>query len=207
MSSKIKILLADDHQIVRMGLASILQPERDLVLVGEATNGTEAVELVRKLNPDVVLMDLMMPEKDGATATAEIRAARPDVKVLVLTTFGESEEVRRALAAGAAGALIKNTPHKILLAAIRQVAAGERVLSPEIDHLLNTSETAASLTPRQVEILRYTAQGLPSKGIAREIGISANGINAHFHAIFEKLGASSRAEAVAIALRKRLLTL
>ena len=205
MSNKIKILIADDHQIVRMGLTTIFAKETDLEVVGEARNGIEAVRFARELNPDIILMDLLMPKKRGADATAEILTATPSAKVLILTTFGESEEVKRALAAGASGALIKDTPHTKLVAAIRAVAKGKRIISPEIQQNLSNQSAAPELSARQLEILKFIAEGLTTKAISDRLEIGPDGVNAHLRAIFSKLGASSRTEAVATALRKHLL--
>ena len=205
MSNKIKILIADDHQIVRMGLTTIFAKEPDFDVVGEARNGVEAVRLVRELDPDIVLMDLLMPKKNGADATAEILVANPSAKVLILTTFGESDEVRRALDAGACGALIKDTPHTKLVAALRAAARGKTVISPEIQQNLSEQSAPPALSDRQLAILRLVADGLTSKAIATRLEIGPDGVNAHLRTIFSKLGASSRSEAVAIALRKQLI--
>ena len=198
MKPKIKILLADDHQVVRMGLAAIISAENDMQLIGEANDGNEAVAFAQKLQPTVVLMDLMMPVKNGAEATAEILAANPSAKILVLTTFGESDEMAKAMDAGAAGALIKDTPRAELVAAIRNVVAGECVLSPEIAHVLSARREKPQLSPRQLEVLSYVAKGLTSKAIAAQMGITQDGVNGHLRAIFAHLNAASRAEAVAI---------
>ena len=192
-------MIADDHQVVRMGLSAIIGAEKDMQLVGEASDGEEAVAMTRQLEPDIVLMDLMMPKKDGAEATRAIFASNPCTKVLVLTTFGESEEMMRAMDAGAAGALIKDSPRKELVRAIRAIAQGERVVSPEIAHVLSARQEKPQLSPRQLEVLGYVAQGLTSKAIAAQMGISQDGINGHLRAIFAHLNAASRTEAVAIA--------
>ena len=205
MSTRIKILIADDHQIVRMGLATIFAKEADLEVVGEARNGIEAVRFARELNPDIVLMDLLMPKKGGADATQEILSSTPSAKVLILTTFGESEDVKRALDAGASGALIKDTPHTKLVAAIRAIIKGKRVISPEIQQNLAEQSAAPELSERQLEILKLIADGLTTKSISDQLEIGPDGVNAHLRTIFSRLGASSRTEAVAIALRKHLL--
>ena len=206
MRQTIDILLADDHQVVRMGLAAIIAAESDMHLVGEASDGAEAVACAKKLVPDVVLMDLMMPQMDGAKATAEILASNPNTKVLVLTTFGEAEEMMRAMDAGAAGALIKDTPRGELVAAIRAVAEGRKVVSPEIAHVLENRPERPQLSPRQLEVLGYAAKGLTSKVIASKMGITADCVNGHLRAIFAHLKTTSRTEAVATAIRLGLIT-
>ena len=206
MKSTIKILLADDHQVVRMGLAAIIAAESDMNLVGEASDGAEAVALSRNLTPDVVLMDLMMPQKDGAAATAEILASNPDAKILVLTTFGESDAMKRAMESGAAGALIKDTPREELVAAIRKVVDGQKVVSPEIAHVLAKRTERPQLSSRQLEVLGYVAKGLTSKAISSKLGITADCVNGHLRAIFAHLDATSRTEAVATAMRLGLIS-
>ena len=203
--NKIKILLADDHQVVRMGLAAIIAAENDMCLVGEASDGDEAVALARETTPDVVLMDLMMPQKNGVEATSEILAINPNAKILVLTTFGDSDDVKRALDAGATGALIKDTPRGELVAAIRDIADGKRVVSPEIDHVLAIRANKPQLSARQIEVLRHVAKGLTSKAISVEMGITPDSVNGHLRAIFAHLNAASRTEAVATAIRLGLI--
>jgi len=205
MKPAIRILLADDHQVVRMGLAAIIAAEGDMRIVGEASDGNEAVALAKKLSPDIILMDLMMPQKDGAEATGEILAADPGVKVLVLTTFGESAEMKRAMDAGASGALIKDTPRRDLAAGIRDVMAGKQVVSPEIAHVLKTMSETPQLSSRQLEVLGYVAAGLTSKEISAKMGITQDSVNGHLRAIFSHLDVSSRTEAVAKAIRFGLL--
>ena len=150
-------------------------------------------------------MDLLMPKKGGADATQEILSSNPSAKVLILTTFGESEEVKRALDAGASGALIKDTPYTKLVAAIRAIIKGKRVISPEIQQNLAEQSAAPELSERQLEILKLIADGLTTKSISDRLEIGPDGVNAHLRTIFSRLGASSRTEAVAIAFRKHLL--
>ena len=202
---KIKVLIADDHAIVRTGLSMLLEAQGGFDVVGEAENGTDAVRLALRLKPDVVVMDLMMPEMDGIAATREIKAKAADAKVLILTTSTVSDDLSRALNAGADGAIMKSAANAELIAAIRDIAAGNRAVSPEISRLISQDPPLPELTPRQKDILGSMVRGLTNKDIARELGIRSDGVNQHIMAILEKLGAANRTEAVAIALRKHLL--
>ena len=204
-SNKITILLADDHTVVRAGLKAILGFEKDFLVVGEAANGIEAVKKAKELKPNVVIMDLMMPKLNGADATAQIVAARPQTRILILTTYGSAEDISRALEAGATGALMKTASNDQLASAIRKVAAGGKVLSSEIAKSIKLNPPVTDLTPRQLEILQSVTRGLTNEDIAQQFGITASGVKQHLSAIFSKLGAASRSEAVAIALRKQLL--
>ncbi len=200
-----RILLADDHSIVRMGISALLQYEKDLSVVGEAEDGDEAVALAKKHKPDVVLMDLMMPCMDGVEATRIIRQASPNTKVLILTTFGTSADVSRAIAAGASGAIVKDIAKEDLVDAIRKVAAGETVFSAEIEQTVKEEPAVPNFTQRQMEILHSVTRGLTNAEIAKQYGISTDGVKQHVMAIFKKLGAANRSEAVAIAMRRQLL--
>ena len=204
-AEKIRLLIADDHTIVRAGLAALLGTEKDIEVVGEAKNGLEAVRETAKLAPDVVIMDLMMPKMDGVAATAEIVRSAPDVKVILLTTFGTSDGIANALRAGARGAILKNADNRQLATAVRKVAAGGEYVSPEIRQQLSVDPPIPDLTPRQKDVLAYLVRGFTDRDIARQFGIRQDGVNDHVSAILQKLGASNRAEAVAIALRKQLL--
>ena len=201
----IRVLIADDHAIVRHGLCALLGTERGIEVVGEAKDGNEAVERTKQLAPDVVIMDIVMPRKDGVEATVEIRAAVPSTKIVVLTSFGTSDKISRAIEAGATGALMKTAEDRELLSAIRTVANGGRVISPAVRKLISTDPPAPELTPRQLEILQAMARGLTNKDIAKMFGIRTDGVNEHVLAILAKLGAANRTEAVAIALRKQLI--
>lgn len=202
---KIKILIADDHAIVRMGLSTLLGAQDGFEVVGEASNGSEAVARALKFKPDVVVMDLVMPKKDGVAATAELHEKLPTAKCLILTSFGTSEELQSALHAGAAGILLKSTANSKLVATIRKIAAGKTVIADDVEQLLAEEETIPELSPRQREILESITRGLSNAQIALQLDISAESVKTHIAKLFSKLGASSRAEAVAIALRKHLL--
>ena len=203
----IRVLIADDHAIVRHGLCALLGTERGIEVVGEAKDGNEAVARTKQLAPDVVIMDIVMPRKDGVEATEEIRAAVPSAKIVVLTSFGTSDKISRAIEAGATGALMKTAEDRELLSAIRTVANGGRVISPAVRKLISTDPPAPELTPRQLEILQAMARGLTNKDIAKMFSIRTDGVNEHVLAILAKLGAANRTEAVATAIRKQLIRL
>ena len=203
----IRVLIADDHAIVRHGLCALLGTERGIEVVGEAKDGNEAVARTKQLAPDVVIMDIVMPRKDGVEATVEIRAAVPSTKIVVLTSFGTSDKISRAIEAGATGALMKTAEDRELLSAIRTVANGGRVISPAVRKLISTDPPAPELTPRQLEILQAMARGLTNKDIAKMFSIRTDGVNEHVLAILAKLGAANRTEAVATAIRKQLIRL
>ena len=203
--SKITVLIADDHTIVRAGLAALLGTEQDLEIVGQAKNGVEAVRETLRLLPNVVIMDLMMPKKDGVEATVEIQEKAPGTKVILLTTFGTSDGIAHALRIGAKGAILKNADNTQLAAAIRKVADGGEYVSPEIRQQLAVDPPIPELTPRQKDILASMVRGLTDRDIARQLGIRQDGVNDHVRAILAKIGAANRTEAVAIALRKHLL--
>lgn len=205
MTDKIRVLIADDHSVVRMGLASLLGTAKNVEIVGEAVDGADAVRKTARLNPDVVIMDLVMPRKDGVTATEEILAANPAVKILILTTFGTSDDIAHALRAGAAGAIMKSATNRELLAAVQSVAAGRRVVSDEVEGILANDPPVPDLSQRQHEILESIARGLTNKDIAAHLDISLESVKSHIKIILEKLGAASRAEAASIAQRKHLL--
>ena len=202
---KTRILLVDDHSVVRMGLAAIINLEKDLAVVGEAETGEEAVRLAQTLKPDVVVMDLMMPGMNGAEATTAVKGVAPDAKVLILTSFGTSTEVADALAAGATGAVTKNLSNDELAAAVRDTAAGIRHISPEIKTTLAETEPVPTFTKRQMEVLDAITRGLSNDNIAMMLGLSKTRVKQHLNEIYDKLSAANRAEAVAIAIRRQLL--
>jgi len=201
----IKILIADDHSVVRLGLSALLQYQKDLKVVGEADDGKSAADLAKELKPDVVIMDLMMPGMSGVDATKLILNASPETKVLILTSFGTSADVAKAVAAGASGAVMKGASNEELLGAIRSTACGEKVLSPEIEQNIMESPKPPEFTQRQLEILHSVTRGLSNPDIAKQFGISSDAVKQHLSAIYQKLGVATRTEAITIALRKQLL--
>jgi len=196
----IKILFADDHQIVREGLARLIDRESDLKIVAEADNGLEAVRLAKELSPDLIVLDLKMPVKNGATAAGEILQTNPSAKILLLTSFTTSTEVKAALDAGVLSALVKDCSSETLIDALRRTARGESIVSPEIADILSERKWAPVLSPRQLEILRLVAKGFNNDEIAKRVGISRGGVKAHLAIAFDHLGASSRTEAASIAI-------
>ena len=203
--SKIRILTADDHALLRVGLNTMLNAQPDITVVGEAGNGCDAVSRAKALKPDVVVMDLMMPKLDGAEATRQICEALPGTQVIILTSYGTAVELTRAMANGAAGAQMKGSPVDSLLKAIRTVASGDKAIAPEIQGFLRKEPVPIELSKRQQEILLAISNGHTTDQIAYDLGISVSAVKQHVTAVCEKLGAASRAEAVTIALRKHLL--
>jgi NarL family two-component system response regulator LiaR len=213
--NSIRIFIAEDHAIVRKGVRTLLSLEKDLDVIGEAANGREAVELVKTLRPDVVLMDLVMPEMDGIQAIQQIKANQPDAKVLVLTSFATDEKIFPAIKAGALGYLLKDSDPAELAKAIRQVNAGEYSLHPLIARKvlqeLNLSPKHPpkdqQLTEREVEVLRMVAQGKSNRQIAGELVLSLGTVRAHLTNILSKLHLASRTQATLYALREGLASL
>ncbi len=202
---KTTVLLADDHAVVRMGLATIINLESDLEVCGEAEDGATAARLAGELLPDVVVMDLKMPGMDGAEATAAVLRSSPRSRVLILTTYGTSTEIAHALAAGATGAVTKDVSNAVLADTIRATARGERRLSPEIAATVEDAENDIALTPRQRQVLDSIMRGLSNDDIVKMLGISKSRVKQHLNEVYNKLGAANRAEAVAIAMRRQLL--
>lgn len=202
---KTSILLVDDHAVVRMGLSAIINLQADLKVCGEAENGEAAVRLAAELKPDVVVMDFSLPGMDGAEATAAVLKVSPTSKVLILTSFGTSADLARAMAAGAVGAVTKNLSNDELSSAIRDTARGIQHFSPEIRQTLSDGTDDKAFTKRQMEVLDSITRGLSNDDIALMLGISKSRVKQHLNEVYEKLGASNRAEAVAIAMRRQLL--
>ena len=206
----IRVLVVDDHTMVRTGLAAFLEVNSQFELVGEAGNGIEALALVERLHPDVVLMDLVMPEMDGLTATREIRQRWPGVQVIALTSFQEKEMVRNALQAGAISYLLKNVSMEDLAQAIRSAHTGQATLAQEAVNALvkNAGEKQLpdyNLTRREFEVLELLVEGLNNPEISSRLFISIGTTRTHVSNIFNKLGVSNRAEAIALAFRQKLI--
>lgn len=199
------ILIADDHELVRSGLSLVLGYQKDFTVVGAASNGEEAVAAALALRPDLIILDLMMPAKDGTQATREILAVFPSARIVILTTYATSFEILAALDAGAYGALSKDISNADLVRSLHDVLAGRHVLSPDIQNLIAANLESSALTARQMEILGMLARGLSNHDIATALRLSENGVKFHLRGLFAKLGAATRTEAVAVALRRRLL--
>lgn len=211
MSSTLtRVLVVDDHAMVRRGLAAFLRAKPDLLLVGEAAGGGEAITLCERLQPDVVLMDLMMPGMSGTEATGVIRSRWPHIQVIALTSFGDREIVREALAAGALSYLLKNVSAEDLAEAIRAACSGRSTLANEAVQALvqqeNELPVADELTPREREVLALMVKGLTNPEIAGRLIVSRATAKAHVSNVLAKLGAANRAEAVAIALQRKLVS-
>ncbi len=205
----IRILIVDDHDVVRQGLHMFLKPDREFEVVGEAANGAEALELARQLRPDVVLMDLLMPVMDGVTATAAIRKELPAVQVLALTSVLEDQAVVGAIRAGAIGYLLKDTRAADLRRAIKAAAEGQVQLSPEAAARMlrevRTPETHTALTERESEVLRFLARGASNKQIAQALNISDETVKTHVSNVLAKLNVSSRTQAALYARQMGLI--
>ena len=205
MKPKIKILIADDHSLMRVGLNALFSHQEDMEVVGEACDGLEAVRLAEKLEPDVVVMDLKMPKLDGADAARLILDVTPDAKILVLTSYGTSDDLVRAVHNGVKGAMIKSAPIEDIVDSIRTVHAGGEAFPNEVRQLVAETPRPTILTERQKEILHSATRGLTTEDIAKQLNISVSCVLKHFSTIFRKLDVANRTEAIAVALRKQLL--
>jgi DNA-binding NarL/FixJ family response regulator len=203
----IRVLCADDHPLIRKGIASILANEPDMELVAEARDGDDAVRMFRESRPDVTLMDLRMPGLDGTAATRAIRAEFPDARIIALTSYDGDQDIYRALEAGVRGYLLKETVHNDVLRAIRTVHAGRRLMPAEVAERLAEHFPEAALTQRETEILALVADGLGNREIADRLGRARGTIKVHVEKILEKLGAADRTQAVTIAYYRGILHL
>jgi DNA-binding NarL/FixJ family response regulator len=203
----IRILTVDDHPLLREGIAAIIKSQPDMTLIAEAANGRDAIERFNRHQPDVTLMDLRLPDMSGLDAMAAIRADFPDAAVMILTTFEGDVEIQRALERGARGYMLKSAPPNELIDAIRQVAAGKKRIPAEIAAQLAEHLSDEGLTLREIEVLRQIAGGSRNREIGARLFISEETVKVHVKHIMEKLGASDRTQAVAIAVRRGIIEL
>ena len=204
---QIRILIADDHSVVREGLVSLVKRKPDMTVVGEASNGREAVDLWKEHRPDVTLLDLRMPELDGVGAIKELRQLDENARIVVLTTFDGDEDIYRAIKAGAKGYLLKDVAREALMESIRKVHAGETCMPPALAAKLAERVSGEALSAREIEVLQRIAAGKSNKQIAAELFISEGTVKSHVKSIFSKLDVVSRTEAVATATRRGLIQL
>jgi two-component system NarL family response regulator len=204
---RIGILIADDHSVLRQGLVSLIGFEADMMVVGEASNGREAVDLWREQRPDVILLDLRMPELDGVGVIRQIRAEDENTRIIVLTTFDGDEDIYRAIQAGAKGYLLKDVPREALIDSIRRVYAGETCVPVHLANKLAERIRGGSVSEREIDVLRLLAQGKSNKEIGSALFVSAGTVKSHVKSIFAKLNVNSRAEAVANAAHRALIQL
>ena len=193
---KIRVLVADDHPVVRQGVIANLKPQRDLQVVAEAGDGAEAITLIKKHLPDVVLLDLRMPRVDGLEVVAEVQKAKLPCKVIIMTTFDSEEDVQRSMKSGARGYLLKDSSHGEILDAIRRVSAGETYLPARIVQKVAEGMRKPGLSPRELEVLQCVASGKSNKEIGAQLFISEGTAKTHVKSLLEKLGAASRTGAV-----------
>jgi DNA-binding NarL/FixJ family response regulator len=206
-SEAIRILTVDDHQLLREGIAAVLESQEDMTVVGEASSGREAIESFRRLRPDVTLMDLRMPDMNGIEAIAGIRAEFPNARIVVLTTYAGDAQAAAALRAGASGYLLKNLVRKELIETIRTVHSGKRRVPPEIAMEIAEHVADDALTERELAVLQGVAAGKSNKMIAAELDIAEGTVKTHMKSILPKLAASDRTHAVMIALKRGILDL
>jgi DNA-binding NarL/FixJ family response regulator len=203
----IDVLIVDDHPIFRDGVSMLVDKQSDMKVVGEASNGQEAIELCQTLHPTIVLMDLQMPHMGGIEALRAIRAAQPDIKVVVLTTYKGDVQAAQAFAAGASGYLLKDLVRKDLVGIIRDVHQGQFVVPPEIARALASHISDQALSVREIEVLKFVALGQSNKEIARSLGISEDTVKSHMKNVMTKLGANDRTHAVTLALKRGIFSL
>ena len=205
--SPIRVLAVDDHQLIRVGIATLLLPESDMTLVGEATNGREAIAKFRECRPDVTLMDLQMPEMNGFDAIIAIRDEFPQARIIVLTTYAGDAQAVRAIKAGAQGYLLKNLLHKELLQTIRTVHSGRKAMTPDVAAQLAEHTGEEELSPKEIQVLRLIAAGNANKEIAAQLSITEETVKSRVKNILEKLDANDRTHAVTIGLKRGIIEL
>ena len=205
--SKIRVFSVDDHPLLREGIAALVNNQPDMVLIGQASTGSEAIQLFKEYSPDVTLLDLRLPDMSGIDTLIGIRTAFPNARVIMLTTFEGDVEIHRALQAGACGYLLKNMPPSELLDVIRLVHAGKKRIPPEIASQLAEHMADEALTEREVEVLQQVAGGNKNRDIANKLFISEETVKVHIKHIMEKLGAADRTQAVAIGIRRGIIQL
>ena len=203
--NKIRILIADDHSLMRVGLKALFSHQKDMTVIGEACDGLEAVRLADSLDPDIIVMDLMMPKLDGADATRRILDVSPDSKIIILTSYGTSDDLVRAISNGVKGVMIKSDPIEEIVEAVRTVYANGESFPREVRQLVDETPKPAILTERQKEILQSATRGLTTEDIAKQLDISVSCVLKHFTSIFRKLDVANRTEAITVAVRKQLL--
>jgi DNA-binding NarL/FixJ family response regulator len=203
----IRLLVVDDHPLLRSGVAALVANHPDIVLVAEASDGREGVEQFRAHNPDITLMDLQMPSMSGIDALMAIRELQPAARVIILTTYSGDIQVLRAMKAGAQGYLVKNLLHKDLLATIRAVHAGQKMMSPAVATEVATYSAEDALTSREVDVLRFLANGCANKEIAYQLSITEDAVKSRVKNILMKLHANDRTHAVTIGLRRGIIEL
>jgi DNA-binding NarL/FixJ family response regulator len=206
-AKQIRILTVDDHPVLRQGIAALIADELDMTVVGEATNGREAIQQFRAHHPDVTLMDLQMPEMNGLDAMIAIRAEFPEARIIVLTTYTGDVQARRAIQAGARAYLLKNSLHKELLDTIRAVHAGRKNLSPEVSFELAEHSAEDALSPLEVRVLRLIAEGNSNKEIAARLAVTEDSVKGHVRNILSKLGANDRTHAAMIGVKRGIIEL
>jgi DNA-binding NarL/FixJ family response regulator len=204
-SEKTRILIADDHYIVRIGLVALINIESDMEVVAEAADGAEAIELFDKHNPDLVLLDMHMPVKNGIETTKEIRSRFPASRILILTAFDGDEEIHRALQAGAQGYVFKNSSGKKLIPALRAVLAGQLWIPQEVASRLEARKSFEELSPREIQVVNELAKGLANKEIAETLGITEHTVKDHLKNILAKLHVADRTEAVTTAIQRGII--
>lgn len=211
----IKILIVDDHPVVREGISAMLTRQHDFKIIGEASNGLEAIEKAQQLSPDIILMDLRMPEMDGVEAMTRIKQDKPDIKFIILTTYSDDEYIFKGIAAGARAYLLKDAPRDELFKAVRAVYRGESLIQPvvaskvldKLAELSKKSPASETLSEREIEVLKLMAKGVSNSNIAEELSITQSTVKTHITSIFQKLNVTTRTEAVTTALKRGIIQL